>query len=124
MDETERDVDSAQSDRLFAIIRDLKAQGILASFYISHRLGRDSLHGGSRDRVARWPAGRDARLGEVNAGRDRGMEVEKLEQEFPKTKHGPQGKSVCGVQPCFARTKGFADVSFSIRGGEVLGLTG
>ena len=109
-------------ERLFAIIRDLKRHG-LGIIYISHRLDeiyaiadrvlvlRDGAH------VGTWPV----------AGISRDQLIEKmvgrrLEQEFPK-RHVALGPPRLVVRDLRRGTK-VRGVSFTIRRGEVLALTG
>jgi ABC-type sugar transport system ATPase subunit len=121
MDEPSATLTPPEVSRLFAIIRDLKAQhGII---YISHRLDeifeiadrvtvlRDGLQVATRpiDKVTR------EELIEMMVGRQ-------LDQEFPKKRAtiGPARlvvKNLC-------RASEVRNVSFCVRRGEVLGLTG
>jgi ABC-type sugar transport system ATPase subunit len=122
MDEPSAALTLQEVDRLFAIIRELASQGI-GVIYISHRLDeiftianrvvvvRDGMH------VATRPIGAVDRAGliEMMVGR-------KLEQEFPKQRAaiGP----VRLVVKDLCRGNAVRGVSFSIRGGEVVALTG
>lgn len=122
LDEPSATLTTAEVERLFGILRELKAQG-LALIYISHRLEeifaiadrvtvlRDGSHvvtrpigQVTRNRLIEWMVGR------------------KLEQEFPKRLVclGPERLVVQHL----GRGRKVRDVSFSIRAGEVLGLTG
>ena len=122
MDEPTATLSSDEVERLFAIIRDLKRQGI-GVIYISHRLDevfevadrvmvlRDGQH------IATRPVGevtRDALI-EMMVGR-------KLENEFPKERAeiGPPRLVVRDL----ARGRWVRGVSFCVRRGEVLALTG
>jgi ribose transport system ATP-binding protein len=122
MDEPTAALTGQEVARLFDIIRDLKTHGI-GVIYVSHRLAevfavadrimvlRDGEH------VATRPAKEVTTdsLIEMMVGR-------KLESEFPK-RHvivGPERLVVRGL----SRDDVVRDVSFSIRRGEVLGLTG
>jgi ABC-type sugar transport system ATPase subunit len=122
MDEPSAALTLQEVDRLFAIIRELASQGI-GVIYISHRLDeiftiadrvvvvRDGMH------VATRPIGEVDRTGliEMMVGR-------KLEQEFPKQRAaiGPVRLAVKDL----CRGKAVQGVSFSIRSGEVVALTG
>ena len=122
MDEPSATLTPPEVKRLFSIIRDLKSQGI-GVIYISHRLDeifsiadritvlRDGRHVDTRgiDQVSR------EHLIELMVGR-------KLDQEFPKRTLaiGPARLVVKGL----CRGRKVRQVSFSVRRGEVLGLTG
>jgi len=122
MDEPSATLTSEEVERLFAIIRDLKARGI-GVVYISHRLSevfaiadrvtvlRDGEH------VATRPVADVTRdeLIEMMVGR-------KLENEFPKQPApiGPDRLVVRGL----SRGAKVRNVSLSVRRGEVLALTG
>ncbi|HVY69708.1 MAG TPA: sugar ABC transporter ATP-binding protein [Verrucomicrobiae bacterium] len=122
MDEPSATLTLAEVERLFAVIRDLKARGI-GIIYISHRLDeiyaiadrvtvlRDGQQVGSRS-ISETSR---AQLIELMVGR-------KLDQEFPQRQvmPGPPRLEVRNL----ARGKMVRDVSFTIRRGEVLGLTG
>jgi ABC-type sugar transport system ATPase subunit len=122
MDEPSATLTPPEVQRLFGIIRELRAQG-LGVIYISHRLDeiltiadrvlvlRDGQRVGAR------PAGELTRgeLIEMMVGR-------KLEQEFPKREVRPGNDRLVVRHLC--RGRKVQDVSFSIRRGEVLGLTG
>jgi ABC-type sugar transport system ATPase subunit len=122
MDEPSATLTPQEVARLFAIIRELKSQGI-GIIYVSHRLDeiyaiadrvlvlRDGQLVGSR------PLGsisRDALI-EMMVGR-------KLDEEFPKQR-APIGLPRLVVKN-LRRGHRVRDVSFEIRRGEVLGLTG
>ncbi len=122
MDEPTATLSTDEVERLFAIIRDLKRQGI-GVIYISHRLDevfevadrvmvlRDGQH------IATRPVGEVTRdeLIEMMVGR-------KLENEFPKERAeiGPPRLVVRDL----ARGRWVRGVSFCVRRGEVLALTG
>jgi ABC-type sugar transport system ATPase subunit/ribose/xylose/arabinose/galactoside ABC-type transport system permease subunit len=122
MDEPSATLTPQEVDRLFGIIRDLKAQG-LGIIYISHRLEeifqiadrvlvlRDGAAVGTRsiDRVSR------DNLIEMMVGR-------RLADEFPRrfSTIGPPRLVVKDLR----RPPQVRGVSFTIRAGEVLGLTG
>jgi len=122
MDEPTATLSTDEVERLFAIIRDLKRQGI-GVIYISHRLDEVFevadrvmvLRDGQR--IATRPVGEVTRdeLIEMMVGR-------KLENEFPKERAeiGSPRLVVRGL----ARGRWVRGVSFCVRGGEVLALTG
>lgn len=122
MDEPTATLTSQEVEHLFAIIRDLKADGI-GVIYISHRLDeifevadrvmvlRDGAHVGTH---AIGDFSREALI-ELMVGRP-------LEAEFPKRAAalGPERLRVQGLR----RGKAVQNVSFSVRAGEVLGFAG
>jgi ABC-type sugar transport system ATPase subunit len=122
MDEPSATLTPAEVERLFAIIRDLKSHG-WGIIYVSHRLEeifaiadrvtllRDGEHVGTR------------RIGEVN--RDQLIEMmvgRRLADEFPG-RHATLGAPRLEVRG-LCRGEVVSDISFVIRRGEVLGLTG
>jgi ABC-type sugar transport system ATPase subunit len=122
MDEPTAALTVQEVEKLFAVIRDLKKQG-LGIIYVSHRLEeiftiadrvtvlRDGQHVGTRP------------IGEID--RDQLIEMmvgRKLEQEFPK-RHATIGEPRLVVKN-LCRSPRVCDISFSIRRGEVLVLTG
>ena len=122
MDEPSAALTSHEVGRLFAIIEELKRQGI-GVIYISHRLDeifhvadrvtvlRDGMNVGERpiSQVTRQE------LIELMVGRE-------LSDEFPKrsTTIGPPRLEVTGLR----RGRAVRDVSLSVRRGEILALTG
>jgi ABC-type sugar transport system ATPase subunit len=122
MDEPTAALTLREVERLFGIIRELKSQGI-GVIYISHRLDeifaladrvmvlRDGAH------VATRPIGDADRAGliEMMVGR-------KLQQEFPKRRAAIGPPRLVVRRLC--RRGAVRDVSFSIRSGEVVALTG
>jgi ABC-type sugar transport system ATPase subunit len=122
MDEPSAVLTSQEVDKLFDIIRDLKAQGI-GIIYISHRLD-EIFEIADRATVMRDGEYIDTqpvktltreRLIELMVGR-------KLESEFPK-RAATIGEDRLVVRN-LRRGKAVKGVSFSLRRGEVLGLTG
>ena len=122
MDEPTAALSPSEVERLLEVVRDLKAQGI-GVIYISHRLNeifeiadrvtvlRDGGH------VCTKPIGeftRDSMI-ELMVGRS-------LDQEFPKAaaELGEERLVVRGL----SRGRRVREVSFGVRRGEVLGLTG
>ncbi len=122
MDEPTAALTSQEVDKLFAVIRELKKQG-LGILYVSHRLAeiftiadrvtvlRDGQHVATRT------------IGEMD--RDQLIEMmvgRRLDQEFPK-RQAAIGEPRLVVKN-LSRTPRVRDVSFAIRRGEVLALTG
>jgi ABC-type sugar transport system ATPase subunit len=122
MDEPSATLTPQEVESLFAVIRDLKAQG-LGILYISHRLDeidaiadrvmvlRDGQH------VGTLPVGR--------VGRDQLIEMmvgRRLDQEFPRRTAPPGGPRL--VVKNLRRGHKVRDVSFTVGRGEILGLTG
>jgi ABC-type sugar transport system ATPase subunit len=122
MDEPSAALPPREVERLLAIVRDLRAQG-LGILYISHRLDeifavadrvmvlRDGRH------VGTWPVAAVSRdvLIERMVGR-------RLDQEFPPRRTAVGAPRL--VVKNLWRGDAVRDVSFVIRRGEVLGLTG
>jgi len=122
MDEPSAAISPREVSRLFDIVRELKEQQI-GVIYISHRL--DEIFT-IADRVTVLRDGEA--VGEADVGAlDRQQLIElmvgrEIEDEFPKHHHSVDDVrlSVSGL----TREPAVRDVSFSIRRGEVLGLTG
>jgi ABC-type sugar transport system ATPase subunit len=122
MDEPSATLTPQEVERLFVIIRDLKAQGI-AVIYISHRLDelfqiadrimvmRDGAHVGDCD------------IGDIDRHRLIEMMVGRsLENEFPKVNHEIGDERL--VVRKMNRGKAVRDVSFTARAGEILAFAG
>ena len=122
MDEPTSAITEADKEKLFQVIRELKANGI-AVVYISHRMSeiieiadeitvlRDGQHvitdqasAFNEDTVIRYMVGRQ------------------LSDIFSRTRH-PQGKEVLRVENLY-RKGVFEPISFSVYSGEVLGFSG
>ncbi len=122
MDEPSATLTPQEVERLFGIIRDLRTKGI-SVIYISHRL-EEVFAIADRVLVLRDGEAIACRpLGEVT--RDeliRLMVGRRLEEEFPKRQVpiGPPRLVVRGL----TRGRKVRDVSFEVRRGEVVGLTG
>jgi ABC-type sugar transport system ATPase subunit len=122
MDEPSATLTPPEVDRLFAIIRDLKSHG-WGIIYVSHRLEEIFT---IADRVMVLRDGQcvgTRPIGAVN--RDQLIELmvgRRLADEFPKRQvtPGPARLEVRGLR----RGEKVREVSFAIRRGEVLGLTG
>jgi ABC-type sugar transport system ATPase subunit len=122
MDEPTAALTSAETDRLFAIIRDLAGRGI-AVIHISHRL--DEIFA-IADRVVVLRDGRNVGARPV-AGLGRGeligmMVGRELAEEYPR-RSLPPGAVRLAVRG-LRRGRAVRDVSFSVRGGEILALAG
>jgi len=122
MDEPTATLTTQETERLFAIVRDLKSQG-LGIIYISHRLDevfevagrvmvlRDGEHVGTRD------------INDITRGKLIEMMVGRpVESEFPKRAAEVGAERLRVENLC--RGKAVRDVSFSARTGEVLGFAG
>ena len=122
MDEPTAALTTQEVDHLFAIIKDLRAQGV-AIIYISHRLEeifeiadrvmvlRDGRHIGTRD------------VNDITSDQLIEMMVGRpLESEFPKRrfKLGKERLSVTGLN----RGKAVQNVTFRVHAGEILGFAG
>ncbi|WP_219412559.1 sugar ABC transporter ATP-binding protein [Pseudonocardia nigra] len=124
MDEPSAVLDPEEVQNLFRVIRELTADGV-AVVYISHRLEEIREIG---DRVtvlkdgatvARNLPARTTPTAEVI----RLMTGRSIEYVFPERPQAPAGDVVLEVES-LARTGEFADVSFTVRAGEVVGLAG
>ena len=122
MDEPSAALTQQEVDKLFATIRDLKAQGI-GIIYISHRL--DEIFA-IADRATIMRDGEHIATESVkDLTRDRLIELmvgRKLDAEFPKRKAEIGAERL--VCRNLARGKSVKGVSFDLHRGEVLGLTG
>ncbi len=122
MDEPSATLTPREVDRLFAIVRELQGQGI-GIIYVSHRL--DEVFAiADRAQVMRDGQGvGNFPIGQLS--RDRLIELmvgRKLDQEFPK-RAATIGAARLSVRH-LSRGNKVRDVSFDVRRGEVLGLTG
>ncbi len=122
MDEPSATLTTQEVERLFDVIRELKAQGI-GVIYISHRL--DEVFEVA-DRVLVLRDGRHiATRPTAEVNRDELIELmvgRKLENEFPE-RHARIGEERLVVRG-LNRGRKVRDVSFSVRRGEVLAITG
>ena len=122
MDEPSATLTNQEVERLFAIIADLRSEGI-GIIYISHRLD-EVFHIADRVMVLRDGRHVDTRdIGDVDReGLIEMMVGRKLENEFPArtASIGPDRLVVRGLQS----GRRVRDVSFSVRRGEVLCLAG
>jgi ABC-type sugar transport system ATPase subunit len=121
MDEPSAALPAQEVERLFAVIRDLKAQDI-GIIYVSHRLEEVFA---LADRVTVLRDGRHVATRPIaEVTRERLIELmvgRKLENEFPPRRVTPGAPrlEVCGLRGGMVR-----GVSFAVRAGEVVGLTG
>jgi ribose transport system ATP-binding protein len=124
MDEPSAVLDGGEVERLFHVIRDLTNEGV-AIIYISHRLEEIRTIG---DRVTVLKDGRTVATG-LSAKETPTSEVIRLmtgrsiEYVFPARGVVADAEPLLRVDG-LARRGEFADVSFSVRPGEVLGLAG
>lgn len=124
MDEPSAVLDAGEVERLFHVIRDLTAEGV-AVVYISHRLEEIRTIG---DRVTVLKDGRTVATG-LPAKETPTSEVIRLmtgraiEYVFPPRRKPPTGEPLLRVENLSRRGE-FADVSFEVRSGEVLGIAG
>ena len=123
MDEPTAALGEKEVDRLFRVIRDLKARGA-GIIYISHRLEELSQ---VADRVTALRDGimvGTRRMEEVSRGElIRMMVGRELSSVFPK-EFVRTGDFILEVRGLACRKAGVRDVSLSIRAGEILGLAG
>jgi ABC-type sugar transport system ATPase subunit len=122
MDEPTASLGEKEEEVLFSIIKNLKSQGI-AIIYISHKLSEIFT---VTDRVTVLRDGRlvgTVRTAETNRNELVKMMVGRdLTEMYPKTQI-PLGDTVMEVRGFSAGTD-FADISFSVRRGEIVGLFG
>jgi ribose transport system ATP-binding protein len=123
MDEPSAVLDADEVDNLFRVVRELTADGV-AVVYISHRLEEIRRIGDrvtvlkdgrtvARDLPARTPTAEVIRL----------MTGRAIEYVFPPQTVPPRDDVVLAVDGLGRRGE-FADVSFTVRAGEVVGLAG
>jgi ribose transport system ATP-binding protein len=129
MDEPSAVLDSGEVDNLFRLIRQLTADGV-AVIYISHRLDEIRVIG---DRVTVLKDGRTVAVG-LPARSTPTAEVVRLmtgrtvEYAFPRRAGPPATGETAGAE--ILRVEGltrrgeFADVSFRVHSGEIVGLAG
>jgi ABC-type sugar transport system ATPase subunit len=122
MDEPTSSLSRKEVERLFAIIRDLKEQG-LAIIYISHHLNEIFE---VADRVTVMRDGRriDSKpIGEVTPSSLVRMMVGQTIDEFYVKREAHPGKTILKVRN-LSRWGFFHNVSFEVRKGEILGVAG
>jgi ribose transport system ATP-binding protein/inositol transport system ATP-binding protein len=121
MDEPTSSLDSEETARLFKTIRELKANGV-AIVYISHRM--EEIFEIS-DRVSVFRDGQY--IGTNDTGKTSKAEFitmmvgREVSNVFPKA-DCPIGDAVFRVENLYGN--GFKDISFEVRGGEILGISG
>jgi ABC-type sugar transport system ATPase subunit len=123
LDEPTAALSDKEADALLRILRRLREKGT-AILYVSHRL--DEVRG-LADRITVLRGGRHIATLPAAAVRDTGEIIElmvgrPLEQLFPP-RGEVRGATVFAVEG-LARRGAFADVSFSVRAGEILGIAG
>ncbi len=122
MDEPSAALTSNEVERLFLIIRDLQSRG-MGIIYISHRLDEISL---IADRVSILRDGQNVGerpIGEITKQEMIEMMVgRELKDEFPVRQRNP-GPVRLEVKH-LSRGRAVQEVSFSVRGGEILALAG
>lgn len=124
MDEPSAVLDAGEVEQLFAVIREVTAQGV-AVVYISHRLEEIREIG---DRVTVLKDGRTVATGldaEETGTQEliRLMTGRSIEYVFPDKPPIADAEPVLRVEG-LSRAGEFADVSFDVRPGEVVGLAG
>ncbi|MHB0871186.1 MAG: sugar ABC transporter ATP-binding protein, partial [Chloroflexota bacterium] len=122
MDEPTAALTAHETEQLFKIVHSLKSRGV-AIIYISHRLEEGAEIG---DSVTVLRDGqRIGSLSMTEATIDKLVQMmvgRQLDDMFPKVV-APIGEEVLRVEG-LSKAKQFEDVSFSLRAGEILGITG
>ncbi|HWG74040.1 MAG TPA: sugar ABC transporter ATP-binding protein [Acidimicrobiales bacterium] len=122
MDEPTAALTSVEVDRLFEVIRTLRAEGA-AVMFISHRL--EEVYACCQ-RVTIMRDGRFVRtalIGDITVDEIiKSMVGRELDALFPKTPTAP-GATVLSVER-LTREGAFADISFDVRAGEIVALAG
>jgi ribose transport system ATP-binding protein len=124
MDEPTSSLSQRETDRLFKVVRELRAAGV-AVVYISHRLGE------VRELADRAVVLRDGRLAgelarnEINhAALVRLMVGRDLRQFFPRSENRPLGPVRLEVKDLLYPGGSDVPVSLRVRGGEIVGMAG
>ncbi|MCH8922112.1 MAG: sugar ABC transporter ATP-binding protein [Planctomycetes bacterium] len=122
MDEPSATLTINEVERLFCVVRELKSQGV-GVIYISHRLEEIFE---IADRVCVLRDGRHVdtqRVSDIDRAKLIEMMVgRKLESDFPQRESSPGKERL--VVGHLSRGEAVKDVSFSVRAGEVLAITG
>ncbi|AWK07623.1 sugar ABC transporter ATP-binding protein [Streptomyces spongiicola] len=121
MDEPTAVLTTEETDRLFAIVRQLRADGVGVVF-ITHHLEEIAALG---DRVTVIRDGRTAGQVPASTGQDelvRLMVGRPIEQQYPR-QPAEAGAALLTVEG-LTRDGAFHDVSFEVRAGEVVGIAG
>jgi ribose transport system ATP-binding protein len=125
MDEPTAALSDREIERLFEVVRRLRASGA-GIFYISHRMEE-------LDRIAdRITVLRDGRTIETRAATDfpiddilHDMVGRKLEALFPELPPAPPSDAPVRLDVrSLRRTPGFDDITFAVRAGEIVGMAG
>lgn len=123
MDEPTSSLSLHESEALFSVIRELKAQGV-SIIYISHRLGEVNE---LADRVVVLRDGENAgELDHNSISHDRMVQLmvgRSVSQFFPYTPHQP-GEVVLEVKALRTPVNPTLPISFSLRKNEVVGISG
>jgi ribose transport system ATP-binding protein len=123
LDEPTSSLTQKETDALFAILRELKSQGV-SMIYISHRLGEISE---LCDRVVAMRDGRNSgglARGEIDRARMVKLMVGREVGQFYRRAHAPIGETVLELRNVRTAAHPRHEVSFSLRAGEILGLAG
>ena len=121
MDEPTSSLDAQETEHLFKVIRDLKAQGV-AIIYISHRMAEiyeicDTVSVFRDGQYIATSALKDVTNDDLIAM----MVGRRVENQFPKV-DCPIGDVVFKAEHLSG--KGFEDISFEVHAGEILGFSG
>ncbi|MBX9678296.1 MAG: sugar ABC transporter ATP-binding protein [Gemmataceae bacterium] len=144
LDEPTSSLTDRETERLFRVLRELKRDG-LALIYISHRLReieeiadrvtvlRDGQNAGELfrggqssafDAVSAKPLAGDHGNDIVHENIVRLMVGRELKQFFQRSRHVPEGLPVLSVRDVRWSAKQKAGISFDLRGGEIVGMSG
>jgi ABC-type sugar transport system ATPase subunit len=136
-DEPTSSLSEPEAQALFRLIEELQSRGVTI-IYVSHRMPevfrlcdrvsilRDGRYVGTIENPAKSKAGRDVALSEYKATEDeviRMMIGRSVEAYFPQHLSGAAGDVLLSVRNLTSPGK-FADVSFDLRRGEILGFAG
>ncbi len=123
LDEPSAVLSRGELDSLFTILRSLRARGVTI-LYVSHHLAEISE---IADRVTVLRDGKTVATSEVRPGMDVRFLIEQMiggEWKEPAGRPTQTGSSMALDVDRLHRAGSFEDVSFAIRGGEILGLAG
>src|SRR5262245_18259785 len=123
MDEPTSSLTLEETERLFAVVNDLRAEGV-SVIYISHRLGEVER---LADRVVVLRDGKNAgELNRVEIQHDRMVRlmVGRDIRQFYTPPAGAAGEVIFEIRNLRTRRYPSAEVSLSVRRGEILGLAG
>lgn len=123
MDEPTSSLSLRESEALFSVIRELKAQGV-SIIYISHRLGEVN---DLADRVVVLRDGKNAgELDRSSISHDQMVQLmvgRSVSQFFPHTTHQP-GEIVLKVKELCTPANPTSPISFSLKKSEIVGIAG